>query len=247
MKRTKTTLIQVYAPTESSINIKLENFYELLLESMLHKYKSQRTIVMGDFNSKEGWQEHRETETVWPYGYGKRNSRGERMVQFAQENRMKILNTFFRKHPSKRWTWWSPDGIMQNEIDYILTNDINDVSDIHVVQNIKFSTNHRMVRATIKSRKRFTYHNKKTNQPAEQLHKNSFIKHLQNHLHQQSFNPTREVRFIYNSLKKVLLTASTNCLRKEKRKLLDKLSQQTIDLIKQREWLQHNRYNSEKN
>ena len=88
------------------------------------------------------------------------------MVQFAQENRMKILNTFFRKYPFKRWTWRSPDGITQNEIDYILTNGNNDVSDIHIVQSIKLSTNHRMVRATIKSRKRFPYHNKKTNQRA---------------------------------------------------------------------------------
>ena len=59
---------------------------------------------MGEFNSKVGWREHGETETVGPCGYDKRNSRGERMVQFAQENRMKILDTFFRKHPSKRWT-----------------------------------------------------------------------------------------------------------------------------------------------
>ena len=55
---------------------------------------------MGEFNSKVGWREHGETEIIGPYVYGKRNSRGERMVQFAQENRMKILNTFFKKHPS---------------------------------------------------------------------------------------------------------------------------------------------------
>ena len=87
MKRTKRTLVQVYAPTESSSDTELENFYELL-ETMLHKYKSQRTIAISDFNSKVGGREHGETETVGPYGYGKRNNRGERMVQFAQENRM---------------------------------------------------------------------------------------------------------------------------------------------------------------
>ena len=66
---------------------------------------------MGDFNSKVRWRENRETETVGPYGYGNRNSRRERMLQFAQVNRMKILNTFFRKHPFKRCTWRPPDGI----------------------------------------------------------------------------------------------------------------------------------------
>ena len=54
MKRTKTTLIQVYAPSEGSSDTELENFDELL-DTTLHKYKSQWTIVMCDFNSKEGW------------------------------------------------------------------------------------------------------------------------------------------------------------------------------------------------
>ena len=40
------------------------------------------------------------------------------------------------------------------------------------------------------------------NQRAEQSDKNSFVQHLQNHLLQQLFNPTGEVRFMYNSLER---------------------------------------------
>ena len=62
MKRTKTTLIQVYAPTENSSDTELVNFYELL-ETMLHKYKSQRTIVMGMARARRNI--NRRTLWIW--------------------------------------------------------------------------------------------------------------------------------------------------------------------------------------
>ena len=54
------------------------------------------------------------------FGFGVQNEAGQRLKEFCQENALVIANTLFQQH--KRWlyTWTSPDGQYQNQIDYIL-------------------------------------------------------------------------------------------------------------------------------
>ena len=44
----------------------------------------------------------------------------QRLVEFCQENTLVIANTLFQKHKRRFYTWSSPDGQYQNQIDYIL-------------------------------------------------------------------------------------------------------------------------------
>ena len=48
-------------------------------------------------------------------GPGVRNEAGQR-----QENALVIANTLFQQHKRRLYTWTSPDGQQQNQIDYIL-------------------------------------------------------------------------------------------------------------------------------
>ena len=41
---------------------------------------------------------------------------------FCQENALVIANTLFQQHRRRLYTWTSPDGQHQNQIDYILCN-----------------------------------------------------------------------------------------------------------------------------
>ena len=43
-----------------------------------------------------------------------------RVIQFCQENALVIINTLFQQHKRRLYTWTSPDGQHQNQIDYIL-------------------------------------------------------------------------------------------------------------------------------
>ena len=54
------------------------------------------------------------------YGYGRRNERGERLLQFATANNFYVCNTRFQKKSSRKWTWTSSDGIHKNMIDLVL-------------------------------------------------------------------------------------------------------------------------------
>ena len=48
------------------------------------------------------------------------NEAGQRLIEFCQEKALAIANTLFQQHKRRLYTWTSPDGQHQNQIDYIL-------------------------------------------------------------------------------------------------------------------------------
>ena len=53
-------------------------------------------------------------------GLGIQNEAGQKLIEFCQENALIITNTLFQQHKRRLYTWTSPDGQHQNQIDYIL-------------------------------------------------------------------------------------------------------------------------------
>ena len=54
------------------------------------------------------------------FGPGVKNEAGQRLTEFCQENTLVIANTLSQQHNRRLYTWTSPDGQYQNQIDYIL-------------------------------------------------------------------------------------------------------------------------------
>ena len=69
----------------------------------------------GDWNARVRSQETR--GVIGKFGLGMRNEAGQRVLQ---ENALVIANTLFKQHKRRLYTWTSPDGQHQNQIDYIL-------------------------------------------------------------------------------------------------------------------------------
>ncbi|KAL0868886.1 hypothetical protein ABMA27_007226 [Loxostege sticticalis] len=84
---------------------------------------------MGDFNAKLGRQRDGELR-VGEFGYGQRNSKGQRLAEFLGKEDLFMMNSFFQKPPQRKWTWMSPDGSTKNEIDFIITTDQRMFSDV---------------------------------------------------------------------------------------------------------------------
>ena len=65
----------------------------------------------------------RKSRNTWSnrqIGLGVQNEAGQRLTEFCQENALVIANTLFQQHKRRLYTWTSPDGQQQNQIDYIL-------------------------------------------------------------------------------------------------------------------------------
>ena len=53
------------------------------------------------------------------FGLRVQNEAGQRLTEFRQEHTLVIANTLFQQHKRRLYTWTSPDGQYQNQIDYI--------------------------------------------------------------------------------------------------------------------------------
>ena len=73
--------------------------------------------MIGDWNAKVGSQEI--PGVTGKFGLGVQNEAGQWLTEFCQENTLVIANTLFQQHKRRLYTWTSPDGQYQNQIDYI--------------------------------------------------------------------------------------------------------------------------------
>ena len=112
------TVIQVHVPNSNAEEAEVERFYEDLQDLLELRPKKDVLYIIGDWNAKVGTQET--PGVTGKFGLGIRNEAGQRLIEFCQENALVIANTFFQQHKRRLYTWISPDGQHQNQIDYIL-------------------------------------------------------------------------------------------------------------------------------
>ena len=82
-------------------------------------------FILQDWNAKVGkdiLNGITDNLSLTKFGLGERNERGDQLVEFCSRNDLRIMNTFFKLHPRRIYTWRSPDKITRNQIDYILCN-----------------------------------------------------------------------------------------------------------------------------
>ena len=112
------TVIQVYAPTSNAEEAEVEWFYKDLQDLLKLIPKKDILFIIGDWNAKVGSQET--PGVTGKFSLGVWNEGGQRLIEFCQENPLVIANTLFQQHKRRLYTWASPDGQHQNQIDYIL-------------------------------------------------------------------------------------------------------------------------------
>lgn len=114
-------IIQVYMPTGSYPDEEIETMYEQL-DTIIDLVKDKdNLIIMGDFNAIVG--EGKDRNIVGQFGLGKRNERGNRLVQFCEEYNLTILNTKFDQPKRRRYTWKMPGDLGRYQLDYIIVKE----------------------------------------------------------------------------------------------------------------------------
>ena len=112
------TVIQVYALTSNAEEAEVEQFFEDLRDLLELTPKKDVLFIIGDWNAKVGSQEI--PVVTGKFDFGIQNEAGQRLIKFCQKNALVIANTLFQQHNRRLYTWTSPDGQYQNQIDYIL-------------------------------------------------------------------------------------------------------------------------------
>ncbi|KAI5741951.1 hypothetical protein M8J77_001464 [Diaphorina citri] len=111
-------IIQTYFPTSAYTDEEVEEVYDQLDEVLDLVDNNDTLIVLGDWNAVVG--DIKEDNVTGNYGYGRRNRRGQRLIDFCKEKDFIITNTLFKQPVKRRYTWTKPGGTEHFQIDYII-------------------------------------------------------------------------------------------------------------------------------
>ena len=111
-------MIQVYMPTSEHEDDEVEELYGIIEEILEHGKGNTNTIIMGDWNSVVGDEPY--SNIVGPHGLGRKNQRGQMLINFCERNGLIVTNTWFRKPKKRLYTWKAPGDRSRHQLDYIL-------------------------------------------------------------------------------------------------------------------------------
>ena len=94
-------IIQVYAPAQDHSDAEIEVFYQEIEKALKYAKSNDVLCIMGELNAKVGSELFE--SIVGKYGLGEKNDRGERLIEFCQQNNLTIANTLLQ-HPNHRLT-----------------------------------------------------------------------------------------------------------------------------------------------
>ena len=112
------TVIQAYVSTSNAEEAEVEWFYEDLQDLLELTPKADVLFTIWEWNAKVGSQET--PRVTGRFGLAVQNEAGQRLIEFCQENALVIANTLLKQYKRRLYTWTSPNGQHQNQIDYIL-------------------------------------------------------------------------------------------------------------------------------
>ena len=157
-KHTKTTIVQVYAPTEDADEDDKDDkdkFYDQLQDTIDDIPSHDIKLLIGDMNAQISKNRQGIEHVIGPHATScKTNDNGERLILFRSMNNLCIGNTYFAHKSIHKKTWRSPDGRIKNEIDYICINKRwrSTIQDVRTYRGADVGTDHHLVRASLRLR-----------------------------------------------------------------------------------------------
>ena len=95
-------MTQVYASTHDYDDETIEEFYEQIQSAVSYTKSSDIICIMGDLNAKVG--NIKDYKIIGNYGLDEQNERGQRCIEFCNENNMVIMNTWFQQPLHRLYT-----------------------------------------------------------------------------------------------------------------------------------------------
>ena len=146
------TIISAYAPTLTSSEETIEQFYTDLSYILNHVPAGDKIILLGDFNARVGQDYERWDGVLGRHGVGKMNNNGLLLLSKCAEYDLVITNTVFRMADKYKTTWMHPRSKQWHLIDFVIVRqrDIQDVLVTRAMRGAECWTDHRLVRCNLK-------------------------------------------------------------------------------------------------
>ena len=155
------------------------------------------------------------------------------------------MNTFFQKKLSQKWTWRSPNFEKLNEIDYIFTTKISNVSNFKILNKVKGS-DHIIVRAVLQidlqRKRKWLFHSKIRQLGISRDEKGEFKSNLADSFKEAPITTDID-KLNYHFVK--VLTKTAEDYRETRDQNNNKLTKPTLDLKQKRKEL-YIKYNHNK-
>ncbi|XP_022188445.1 uncharacterized protein LOC111047087 [Nilaparvata lugens] len=143
-----TEIIKVYAPQTGCDDAEKTQFQNDLEQELTR----DNILIIGDLNAQVG-EDRRGFETVLgPFGYGRRNTEGEQLLDLCIRNNLIIKNSWFKKRLAHKITRYSWNGEQKTLIDYVIADREagKSVIDVKVIPSENLDSDHRLLVTELK-------------------------------------------------------------------------------------------------
>ena len=119
------TIISVYAPTMTYPDENKEAFYNQLAGVLSGIPRTDKLLLIGDFNARIGRDNDKWPLVMGKHGIGKCNSNGELLLALCSEFELIVTNTMFKQKDERKTTWMHPRSKHWHMIDFHVPGDID--------------------------------------------------------------------------------------------------------------------------
>ena len=150
------TIFSCYAPTLAASAEDSDIFYERLDSEIQQTPRSDKVILLGDFNARVGNDHMAWEKVLGSHGLGKVNMNGHRLLTLCARNQLFITNTGFQLKEAHKGTWTHPRSKHAHMIDYCIVRqrDRQDVLITRAMRGADCWTDHYMLRSKLSLRVR---------------------------------------------------------------------------------------------
>jgi endonuclease/exonuclease/phosphatase family metal-dependent hydrolase len=140
-----------HAPAEEKNDDSKDSFYEELEQVFDHFPKYHMKIFLGDFNAKLGREDIFKPTIGNESLHEDSNDNGVRVVNFSTSENLVVKSTMFPHRNIHKYTWTSPDGKTNNQIDHVLIDRIwhSSILDVRSFRGADCDTDHYLVVAKL--------------------------------------------------------------------------------------------------
>ena len=144
-----------YAPTELYADYTKEKNFNTLhkaIQKVKKEHPCFKVLIGADMNATIGNDSFGPWSHLGPNNDDfETNDNGTRLLTFSDENKLFIMNSFFKSKPIHRYTWYSPTGF-RKRVDYILAEwhlkKLCSNCRVYRKATVPFETNHRLLAMT---------------------------------------------------------------------------------------------------